>query len=262
MFVAGIDVGSITTEAVILDNRKEIVSYCIDYTGASISKACAGVFASALREGGVTVGDIEYCVSTGYARKKVEIADENVTEITCHSKGALHQFPGTRTIIDIGGQDSKIIRTNENGKVTNFAMNDKCAAGTGRFLEVMARALEIDLEEMGPMSQKSKKVLAVSSICTVFAESEVLNLLAAGHGREDIIAGIHLAIAKRVAALIGRKGFENDVTMTGGVAKNRGEVIAMEELIGAKINVPEEPQIMGALGAAIIALERNNGKNS
>ncbi|MFA5078850.1 MAG: acyl-CoA dehydratase activase, partial [Dehalococcoidia bacterium] len=178
------------------------------------------------------------------------------TEITCHARGALHVDPAVRTVIDIGGQDSKAISLNDYGDVAKFAMNDKCAAGTGRFLEVMARALEIELEEMGRLSLKSQQKVEVSSMCTVFAETEVVSLISKSIDKIDIIAAIHRAIARRTGNMIENVGVKPTVMMTGGVAKNIGVVHALEERLDCKILVPQEPQIIGALGAAMFALDR------
>jgi predicted CoA-substrate-specific enzyme activase len=260
MFVAGVDVGSVTTEALILNDRREILAYWIQNTGADVQKASSTALQKALEAAGCSQPDIACCISTGYGRKKVEVADSNITEISCHAVGAAFLFPKTRTIIDIGGQDSKVIQIDRTGKVINFLMNDKCAAGTGRFLEVMAKALEVELDEMGPLSLKNHVVLPISNVCTVFAESEVISLLAEGHPREDVLAGIHSAIARKVLSLAGRQGIREEVTMTGGVAKNKGVVEALRVVLKMGINVPPEPQIIGALGAALKALDLATGK--
>ncbi|HOB86695.1 MAG TPA: acyl-CoA dehydratase activase, partial [Bacillota bacterium] len=194
-------------------------------------------------------------VSTGYGRRMLDVADRIITEITCHARGAVHMVPGVRMVIDIGGQDSKVIRLNERGEVQDFAMNDKCAAGTGRFLEVMAHALEVDLSEMASISERASRSAPISSMCTVFAESEVVSLIAQGVPREEIISGLHEAIAGRTAGMVFRVGLEKEVMMTGGVAKNRGVVKSLEKKLQCKIIVPPEPQIIGALGAALLARE-------
>jgi predicted CoA-substrate-specific enzyme activase len=201
-------------------------------------------------------------VATGYGRERAD-ADYKVTEITCHGRGAHQVFPQAQTVIDIGGQDSKAIRLDSDGRVVNFAMNDKCAAGTGRFLEVMARAMEIEVSQMGELDrsaalEKSRKRLHVSSVCTVFAESEIVGLLARGEKREDVIHAVHNSVAERVFGLVSRVGVAPPIALTGGVAKNRGMQRALEEKIGLSILVPEEPQIMGAFGAALIAKERTD----
>jgi len=203
----------------------------------------------------VSADSVRFVVGTGYGRSNLPFVPKRVTEITCHGRGARYLFPKTRTILDIGGQDSKVIRLTAYGKVADFAMNDKCAAGTGRFLEVMARALEVDLDEMGPLSLRSTRLIPISSMCTVFAESEVISLVAQSTAREDILNGIHHSICTRLAAMMDRVGLEPELTMTGGVAKNLGMVEHIRSMKGMEPNVPQEPQIVGALGAALIAVE-------
>jgi len=253
---AGIDIGSLSTDVVLLDAGGGVAGSAVVATGASTRKACAEALARALAGAGGGEADIAFAVATGYGRESVSSAGLRVTEITCHARGARHLFPEARTVFDIGGQDSKVIRLSPDGKVIDFAMNDKCAAGTGRFLEVMARALEMDLEEMGPRSLRSKKALAVSSMCTVFAESEVISLIASGAAPEDIARGIHAAVADRIAALAERTGIVPPAVMTGGVAKNPGARKALEDRFGLSLLVPVEPQTAGALGAALIAREK------
>ena len=260
MYTIGIDIGSMSTNGVLLNEKKEILSSIIIPTGASSKKAADKTFHQILTEHKLTEKDIDYIVATGYGRIKVPFANEVVTEITCHARGANYFFPKARTIIDIGGQDSKVIKVDANGNVLDFVMNDKCAAGTGRFLEVMARTLEIDLEEMGPISLNGKNNVSVSSLCTVFAESEVVSLIGADHKTADICKGLHLSIAKRITAQVKRIGLEEEIVMTGGVAKNIGVVTEMEKNLGCKIKISEEPQINGALGAALIAVEKAQAK--
>ena len=257
MLFAGIDIGSLSTDAVLLDRNGEIAGSAIVATGASTRKACEEAFAKALADAGAAPSAVVFTVSTGYGREMAASADLSVTEITCHARGARFLFPEARTVLDIGGQDSKIIRLTQDGRVADFAMNDKCAAGTGRFLEVMARTLEMDLEEMGPRSLLSRKTVPVSSMCTVFAESEVISLIASGTPPEDIARGIHLAIADRIAALAERVGMIAPAVMTGGVAKNPGARKALEGKFGFPLLVPADPQLAGALGAALIAREKS-----
>ena len=197
MYTIGIDIGSMSTNGVLLNEKKEILSSIIIPTGASSKKAADKTFHQILTEHKLTEKDIDYIVATGYGRIKVPFANEVVTEITCHARGANYFFPKARTIIDIGGQDSKVIKVDANGNVLDFVMNDKCAAGTGRFLEVMARTLEIDLEEMGPISLNGKNNVSVCSLCTVFAESEVVSLIGADHKTADICKGLHLSIDRK-----------------------------------------------------------------
>jgi predicted CoA-substrate-specific enzyme activase len=192
-------------------------------------------------------------VATGYGRVAVEFADTQVTEISCYARGIHHLYPEVMTVIDIGGQDSKVVAVGPGGKPLDFAMNDKCAAGTGRFLEVIARAMELDLEDMGPNALRARRAADISSTCTVFAESEVVTLVAEGVPREEIVAGICRSIARRVGGMARRVGVEPPVAFAGGVAKNVGVVRALEEVLGETLIVPEEPQIVGALGAALVA---------
>lgn len=259
-FFCGIDIGSLSTETVILNEKGSIIQYNIILTGASAVKASAKCMEETLAKANLSLDEIEMVIATGYGRSRCEIADAKVTEITCHGKGASLLFPEARTVIDIGGQDSKAIRIDEKGAVQDFIMNDKCAAGTGRFLEVMARTLEIDLDQMGPLSLEFKLEHKVSSMCTVFAESEVVSLISEGVEVPDIARGIHRAISDRTASLAERVGITPKVIMTGGVAKNIGVVACLEEKLGQKLLLPEEPQIVGAIGAASIALERSKAR--
>jgi len=254
-YFAGIDIGSLTCDAVIIDNSPKVISSSIVLTGARSRIAIEGAYNAAIEAAGLNKEDVIGLVSTGYGREQVEGRLKSITEISCHARGACFIYPGTNLILDIGGQDSKAIRVNKDGQVLDFAMNDKCAAGTGRFFEVMARALEIDLDDMGDLAARSTKTLSISSMCTVFAESEVVSLVARGEKVEDIVAGLCKAVAERTRALAQRVGISPEVTMTGGVAKNLGVVRALEGLLGHTFNIPDEPQIVGALGAALFARE-------
>lgn len=254
MLTLGMDIGSITTKAVVLDNNKILGSKII-FTGFNATKAGEKVVHELLAELSLHLEKIEKIVATGYGRKSVAFAHNNITEITCHAKGAHFLDNSIRSIIDIGGQDSKVIVLDENGKVKDFAMNDKCAAGTGRFLEVMARAMEVDLDEFGELSLKANNPAKISSLCTVFAESEVISLIAKGETRDNIIAGIHQSIASRIISMANRVGITNPVMMTGGVAKNIGVVKAIEKLLDSPVKVSDNAQIIGALGAALMAAE-------
>lgn len=254
MLFCGLDIGAATTKAVLL-NDGTMVSYSVVPTGQSVGLATDRVLNEATRKLGPGVADLARVFTTGYGRHSVPFAHRAVSEIICHAKGANFLLPSTRTVIDIGGQDSKVIALDEVGNVTNFVMNDKCAAGTGRFIEVMANVLELPLEEMGALSLRSGKPCMISSTCTVFAESEVVSLRAKGESREDLIAGIHKGIASRTITMGRSVGFNKDVAFTGGVAKNVGVKRYLELAIGSPIVVPEEPQIIGALGAALLARE-------
>jgi predicted CoA-substrate-specific enzyme activase len=254
VIVAGVDIGSLTAKAVIL-RGDEILSYAIMPTGSDVSAVAGQTLNTALDKARLSRDQLAAIVSTGYGRAKVPHVGKSVTEITCDARGAHQLFPETRMVIDIGGQDSKVISLDPEGRVIDFAMNDKCAAGTGRFLEVMAQALGIELNELGPVSLKHKKQVVISSMCTVFAESEVVSLIAEGYLKEDIINGLHQAIASRVSAMAQSLRVENLVTLSGGVAKNTGVVRALERSLKVRVKVPPEPQIIAALGAAICARE-------
>ncbi len=256
MLVAGIDIGSITTEALLFEKDKGILSYTIMQTGADSRRTARIALEKVLAYPKKTLNDISFIVATGCGRKRADFAHQAVTEITCIAKGINYVFEDVRTVIDIGGQDTKVIRIDEKGRVIEFEMNDKCAAGTGRFLEVMAHALNVDIDKIGDLSLKHKKEISISSICTVFAESEVISLVSEGEELEDILYGIHKAIADRTVGLINRLGgIQREVAMAGGVAKNIGVVKALEDTLGVEIKIYMEPQIIGALGAALIALE-------
>ncbi len=253
-YFAGIDVGSLSTEALIIHgDHGETAGYGILYTGANSTDAAEAALELAMNQAKIVRKSIKCIVATGYGRVSIPFADKKVTEITCHAVGACHLFPDTETVIDIGGQDSKVIRVGQWGKVLDFTMNDKCAAGTGRFLEVMAEKLQVPLEAMGRLSQEAKEEVSISSVCTVFAESEVVSLVARNRPREEIIRGLHRAIVNRVWSMAKSIGIQGAVTMSGGVAKNIGVVGLLEEKLGREIHLPPEPQIVGALGAALLA---------
>lgn len=252
MITAGIDIGSITAKAAIVENGKIIATKVI-FTGYNAELAGLKVYDEILNEAGLGKSAIDKIVSTGYGRNAVAFADKSFTEIMCHAAGAHHINPHIRSIIDIGGQDSKAIVLDDKGKVKNFVMNDKCAAGTGRFLEVMARALEVNLDEFGDMSQKSQAPSKISSLCTVFAESEVISLIARGEQRQDIIAGIHESIASRVSSMLARLGVQKPAMITGGVARNSGVVMALSKKLEMEMEVSPYAQVNGAIGAAILA---------
>ena len=257
MYVMGIDSGSTSTNAVIMDQDRQIKAFSVVRTGAKSGVSADRVLKDVLEKAGLQREDIGWIVSTGYGRVSIEFADENVTEISCHGKGAHYFNPDVRTILDIGGQDSKGIRLNENGEVRDFVMNDKCAAGTGRFLEMIARTLEVSLDELGAIALTSQEKIEITSMCSVFAESEVISLIANNKEKADIADGVCHAIANKAFGLLRRAGMEPEFMMTGGVAKNPGVVRAVEEKIGAKLYICEEPEIVGATGAALYALEKN-----
>ncbi len=254
-YAAGVDVGSTQTKAVIINEKKEIVGRALIDTGANVTAAAENAYRLALQNSGVMEEEVEYVVGTGYGRYKVTFGNKQVTEISCHGRGAVHMFPGTRTMLDMGGQDSKAIRVNEKGEILDFCMNDKCAAGTGRFLGAAAMALDIPLPELGPTALQATKPVRISTTCTVFAESEVLSWLGKGKKIEDILWGVHVSIASRTIGLLRRVGIEEEITFTGGVAKNIGMIQALEEALGKTLNVSDDSHFMGALGAALFALD-------
>jgi predicted CoA-substrate-specific enzyme activase len=257
----GVDIGSLTAKSVVMDSNSHIASYKV-IQGKIVDEAAAiASLNQALNDAHLTNEEIGFLVTTGYGRNMVSFGDKSITEISCHARGAQFLFPGVRTVIDIGGQDSKVISLNGEGSVINFAMNDKCAAGTGRFLEVMANALEVPIEDMGALSLRAENPATVSSICTVFAESEVISLTAQGRSKLDIIAGIHEAIGRRMHSLVNHVGMTPPVMMSGGVAKNLGVVCVLERLLGTEIILPPEPQIVGALGAALFAMDELKAKS-
>ncbi len=253
MITAGIDIGSLTTKVVIMMNGN-VAGYTIKRTGSNQIQTLNETWKELLKLTNLNERDVKRCVATGYGRFNVPFADKVYTEITCHARGCKYLFPSARGIIDIGGQDSKTISLDENGRIEDFAMNDRCAAGTGRFLEVMSEALDVKLENFGSYYKKSTKKLRISSTCTVFAESEVVSLISGGEKKEDIIRGLCRAITERILSLTGRVNLEGDIIFTGGVAKNEGVIMALKEKLGT-VYIPPEPQITGAIGAAILASE-------
>ncbi len=255
-YAAGVDVGSTQTKAVIIDEDRRIVGRALIDTGANVVRAAENAFHAALENGGIYEEDVAFVVGTGYGRYKVTFGDTQITEISCHARGAVHMFPGTRTVLDMGGQDTKAIRVSPDGDVIDFVMNDKCAAGTGRFLQYAAMALDIPLAEIGAIALQAQRPVKISTTCTVFAETEVLSWLAKGKKIEDILMGVHRSIATRSIGLLRRVGIEEEVTFTGGVAKNIGMVNVLNELLGLRLNVSEESHFMGALGAALFAMDR------
>ena len=256
VYVLGIDSGSTSTNAVIINQDKKIIAHDVIRTGAKSIESAQKILENILNKSNLKKDDISLIVSTGYGRVSITYADESVTEISCHGKGAHYFNPKIRTILDIGGQDSKAISLNDNGDVKDFVMNDKCAAGTGRFLEMMAKTLDIPINELGPISLDSKENIEITSMCSVFAESEVISLIAQNKEKSDIIHGIHNSIASKSYSLLKRVGLEKGFMMTGGVAKNVGVVKAVEDKLGDKLYICEEPEIVGATGAALYALEK------
>ena len=253
---AGVDVGSTETKAVLLDERLHVVGRSLINTGANVTRAAERSFAEAIAESGLEREDVDYIVGTGYGRFKVTFGDAQITEISCHAKGAAMMFPNTRTVIDMGGQDAKGISVGADGLVRDFVMNDKCAAGTGRFLANAADAIGLSLDEIGEASLKAVNPVRLSTVCSVFVESDIMSYLAQGKKVEDILGGIHSAIAARTISLVRRVGIEPEVTFTGGVSRNIGMVRALEDKLQLKLNVSPDAQFNGAFGAALWALER------
>jgi predicted CoA-substrate-specific enzyme activase len=259
MYYLGVDLGSLSCDAVLVDSEGAVLSASVVPTGARNREAIARATDDVLTRAGISESDITATVSTGYGRDRVEKRLAAVTEITCHARGVEALLPGTKLLIDIGGQDSKAIRLDGQGKVVEFAMNDKCAAGTGRFLEAMARALQVDIEQLSQLDKGASANLTLSSMCTVFAESEVVSLIAEGVEVNEIVNGLNRAIASRTAALVKRiapdmNGFK--IAMSGGVAHNDGVVRALAWALGTDIQIPQQPDTVGALGAALIARDR------
>lgn len=254
-YAIGIDVGSTQTKAVLLDTSRAIVARTLIDTGANIKRAGQRAHDDIFARSGVSPSDVGFVVGTGYGRYKVEAGDTQVTEISCHARGAHMLFPGTRTVIDMGGQDTKAIKVGPEGEVVDFAMNDKCAAGTGRFLAGAADVLGLTLDEIGEISLKGKKPIRLTSVCTVFVESDILSHLAQKQKVEDILAGVHQAIASRTVGLSRRVGLEEEVTFTGGVARNIGMVRALEGKLETTLNTNSDAQYIGAIGAALFALD-------
>jgi len=252
-YFAGIDVGSTMTKAVILNQG--IIASIIGPTGPEQRRLANKVMEEALKQATLSLKAMTYIVSTGYGRINVPFADKQFTEITCHAKGIIHLFPKTKTIIDIGGQDVKGIKIDTAGKVIDFVMNDKCAAGSGRFIEAIADTLEVPLDQVGDLSLQSKSPAKMSNICTIWAQQEVAASLAQGIPISDLLAGVHHSLADRICRMVNRLRVEDVVVVTGGGAKNRGLLKALSEQLGREILVPEEPLITGALGAALLGRE-------
>ncbi len=259
-YYAGLDVGSLTCDVVVVDEARRLVASDILPTGARVRATAERALGSVLAQAGLAREQLAALVATGYGRARVPDHTRSLTEITCHARGAFHLFPQTRLVIDVGGQDCKAIALDGAGGVRDFAMNDKCAAGTGRFFEVMATALEVDLDDFGRLAREATRPAPISSTCTVFAESEVISLVAEGERVENILAGLCRAAAERVYQLAQRVGLAEPVTLTGGVAKNEGFRAAVEELLGVTVTVPEEPQLVGAWGAALLGAEGEAGQ--
>jgi (R)-2-hydroxyacyl-CoA dehydratese activating ATPase len=254
-YAAGVDVGSTQTKAIILDEGQEIVARALIDTGANVVAAAEKAYVNALESSGLREEEIEYIVGTGYGRYRVTFGNTQVTEISCHGRGAVRVFPETKTVLDMGGQDTKAIRVGPEGEILDFCMNDKCAAGTGRFLGAASSALDIPIGELGPTALRAENPVRISTTCTVFAESEVLSWLGKGKAIDDILLGVHQSIGRRSIGLLRRVGIEEQLSFTGGVARNVGMVHVINETLGLEVNVSEDSHYMGAIGAALFALD-------
>jgi predicted CoA-substrate-specific enzyme activase len=254
-YAAGVDVGSTQTKAVVIDEDRKIVGRSLIDTGANVIKAAESSFVVALGQADIDEEEVEYVVGTGYGRYRVTFGNTQVTEISCHGRGAVHLFPDTKTVLDMGGQDTKAIAVSPEGEIVDFCMNDKCAAGTGRFLQAAAAALDIPLDDLGPLSLRGDKPVKISTTCTVFAESEVLAWIGKGKRIENVLRGVHESIATRSVGLLRRVGINDEITFTGGVSRNEGMVEALEERLETSLNFSDDSHYMGALGAALFALD-------
>lgn len=254
-YAMGIDFGSTTAKVVILNEAGEVVASSVSHKGAVSDEGVRIALQEALTTANVQIGDIGRVTSTGYGRRMLDIADRTVTEITCHARGAVALVPEARVVIDIGGQDSKVIAIDAKGLVARFAMNDRCAAGTGKYFEVLARAMDMELDEMGPTALTANEAVEITSMCATFAETEVISLLAEGRPKPTILAGVHRSIANRTVGLVGRVGKREPIVMTGGVSRNVAAVHYLEEALGCKMIIPPDAQAAGALGAALFALD-------
>lgn len=254
-YAMGIDFGSTTAKVVILDESGGTVAAAISQKGAVSDEGVRMALADALQQAGIEQSAIRKVVSTGYGRRMLDIADRSITEITCHARGAVALVPQARVVLDIGGQDSKVIAIDANGLVARYAMNDRCAAGTGKFLEVLARAVNVELERMGSVALEATETVGITSMCATFAETEVISLLAEGHSKPVVLAAVHQAIANRTVGLVGRVGKRDPMVMTGGVSHNIAAVHYLEKALATSLIVPPGAQTAGALGAALFALD-------
>jgi predicted CoA-substrate-specific enzyme activase len=254
-YFLGVDLGSTTAKAVVVDDTGAILAAATVAMGAVSRKGMQRAVDEALAEASITSDELSGTISTGYGRRLVPGAQRSYTEITCHARGTAAMCPGVRLVIDVGGQDSKAITVDQDGLVDDFAMNDRCASGTGRFYEVLARAVECELDDLGPLAMRGSQDLEVSSMCATFAETEIVSLLAQGLPVEDIASSVHRAIAARTLALVAQVGRRTPVVLTGGVARNPAAVHYLSRALDTEVVVPERPQITGAYGAALLAME-------
>ena len=255
-YVAGIDIGSRGTKAVILDESRRVCGTALVKTRPDFPGVAKEAMEQALAKAGGHIEDVKYVTTTGLGRYNIPFRDLQITDITCAARGAEFLFPNTACVLDVGGQSTRAIRLREGGKVKEFKSNDKCAAGSGGFLERAAHYLEINLDQLGPLSMAAEKPTMISSVCAVLAESEIINLVSEGQSVENIIRGIHNSLASRSKALLARVGLEDEVTFVGGVARQNGMVKALKDTIGRQVNVSDEPDMVAALGAALLAHQR------
>ena len=255
-YIAGIDIGSKSTKAVILDEKRNIRGTAMVKTRPDFPGVAKEVLEKAVAAAGGRAEDVKYVAATGLGRYNIPFRDLQITEITCAARGSAHLFPNTKCVLDVGGQSTRAIKLREGGKVKEFKSNDKCAAGSGGFLERAAHYLEIKLEELGPLSMSADKPTMISSICAVLAESEIINLVNEGQSLPNIIRGIHNSLASRSKGLLSRVGLEGEVTFVGGVARQSGMVAALKDNISNLVNVSKDPDMVTALGAALLALQR------
>ncbi len=258
MFVAGLDIGSTYSKAIVLNEKREVAGTAVRRTGFKLGQASEGVFEDLLANAGLERSQVTYVAATGYGRHTVAFRHAQLTELTAHARAAVHLFPGTRTILDIGGQDIKAIRVDAVGRVLAFRLNDKCAAGTGAFLEKTARYLGLKTEEIGPYALRAIKPVTISSVCAVFAESEVINHLANGIAAEDIMRGAMISLGGRAVQLMRRVGLQPEFMLTGGMTRNEAMVVSLEEHLKAPLHVAPNGlgQLNGAFGAALLGLKR------
>jgi predicted CoA-substrate-specific enzyme activase len=255
-FVAGIDMGAKLTKAVVLDGERRIVGKSAIRTRPDFPVIAKEALDVALKQAGLMQTDLSYIATTGFGRYNVPFRDIQITDITCVARGSVFLFPKTRCVLDIGAQSTRALRVNDAGKVLEFRTNDKCAAGAGGFIERAAKYLEVAIEQVGDLSLNAKKPQTISSVCAVLAESEIINHVSSGETVEDILRGVHNSLASRAMALLKRAGLEEEVTFVGGVARQHGMVKALEETVKKKVNVSDEPEMVGAIGAALLALKR------
>lgn len=256
VFVAGIDVGGKSTKVIILDDARKVRGQAVVKTRPDFPALAREALDIALKQAGLQASDLSYIATTGFGRYNVPFRDNQITEITCVARGAAFLFPKTHSVLDIGAQSTRAVRVAEDGKVRDFRTNDKCAAGAGGFVERAAKYLEVSIDDVGELSVQADKPQTISSVCAVLAESEIINHVSAGESVQNILRGVHNSLASRAMALMKRAGLEDEITFAGGVARQKGMVQALEQALKRKVNVAKEPEMIGALGAALLGLRR------